>query len=261
MNKLYILFQGFGQTINDWNKKPTNFLSKLKQKGKVFIYQNKWIEQPKQSLGSTIQEVHSTSWIDQQNDYPLSYLTMDGFIKDVYVNLMKKIPNAHSFTWIPIGESFGGCFALTFSIFFNKQCSCCVLLDNAPYFTLKSNKYRIKMTEAMMGNKFKNLTEIQFQKIKQTNPDYLLDYGVISFAKYIQKNIIGKPFPVKILGFYDIAFPDIYEKEWKMNYNTWKLGEIDELQKLNNFHYYLFVNAGHMIYLDKNAVISILEKI
>ena len=117
---------------------------------------------------------------------------MDGFIKDVYVNLMKKIPNAHSFTWIPIGERFGGCFALTFSILFKKQCSCCVLLDNAPCFTLKSNKYRIKMTEAMMGNKFKNLTEIQFQKIKQTNPDYLLDYGVISFAKYIQKNIIGK---------------------------------------------------------------------
>ena len=241
MKKIYILFQGFGQTIEEWNKKPTNFLSKLKKKGKVFIYQNKWIE--------------------QHNDYLLSYLTMDGFVKDVYLNLLKQIPNAHSFTWIPIGESFGGCFALTFSIFFNKQCSCCVLLDNAPYFTLKSNKYHIKMTEAMMGNKFKNLTEIQFQKIKQTNPDYLLDYGVISFAKYIQKNIIGKPFPVKILGFYDIAFPDIYEKEWKMNYNTWKLGEIDELQKLNNFHYYLFVNAGHMIYLDKNAVISILEKI
>ena len=45
MNKLYILFQGFGQTINDWDEKPTNFLSKLKQKGKVFIYQNKWIDQ------------------------------------------------------------------------------------------------------------------------------------------------------------------------------------------------------------------------
>ena len=61
MNKLYILFQGFGQTIKEWNDPQTNFLSKLKQKGKVFIYQNKWIEQPKQSLGSTIQEVHSTS--------------------------------------------------------------------------------------------------------------------------------------------------------------------------------------------------------
>jgi len=59
INKLYILFQGFGQTINDWNDPPTNFLSKLKKKGKVFIYQNKWIE--------------------QHNDYPLSYLTMDGF--------------------------------------------------------------------------------------------------------------------------------------------------------------------------------------
>jgi hypothetical protein len=119
------------------------------------------------------------------------------------------------------------------------------------------------MTEVMMGNKFKNLTEIQFQKIKQTNPDYLLHYGVISFAKYIKNNIIGKPFPVKILGFYDIAFPDIYEKEWKKNGNTFTLSEIDELKKLNNYNYnyYLFVNAGHLIYLDKNAVNSILEKI
>jgi len=243
MNKLYILFQGFGQTINEWNDKPTNFLLKLRKKGTVFIYQNKWIE--------------------QHNDYPLSYLMMDGFIKDVYLNLIKQIPNAHSFTWIPIGESFGGCFALTFSIFFKKQCNCCVLLDNPPYFTLNNNKNRIKMTEVMMGNKFKILTEIQFQKIKQTNPDYLLDYGVISFAKFIQKNIIGKLLPVKILGFYNIAFPDVYEKEFKINHNSALFDEINKLQKLNNdnYNYYLFVNAGHLIYLDKNAVNSILEKI
>ena len=169
MNKLYILFQGFGQKIKEWNKKPTNFLSKLKKKGKVFIYQNKWIE--------------------QHNDYPLSYLTMDGFIKDVYLNLIKQIPNAHSFTWIPIGESFGGCLALTFSILFKKQCSCCVLLDNPSYFTLKNNKHIIKMTEKIIGHKFKILTESQFKNIIQTNPDYLLDYGVISYAKYIQQNI------------------------------------------------------------------------
>jgi len=37
MNKLYILFQGFGQTINDWNEKPTNFLSKLRNAQFLFI--------------------------------------------------------------------------------------------------------------------------------------------------------------------------------------------------------------------------------
>jgi hypothetical protein len=241
MNKLYILFQGFGQKINDWNNKPTNFLSKLKKKGKVFIYKNKWIE--------------------QYNDYSLSYLTMDGFIKDVYYNLIKQIPNAHSFRWIPIGESFGGCFALTFSILFKKQCSCCVLLDNPPCFTLKNNKYRIKMTEEMMGHKFKILTESQFKNIIQTNPDYLLDYGVISFLKWIQQNIIGKKFPIPILGFYNINFPENYNKEFKFNDNTVLFDEINNLKELNNYNYYLFVNAGHMIYLDKNAMNSILEKI
>jgi len=191
----------------------------------------------------------------------LSYLTMDGFVKDVYLNLLKQIPNANSFTWIPIGESFGGCLALTFSILFKKECSCCVLLDNPSYFTLKNNKHIIKMTEKMLGRKFKILTETQFQKIKQTNPDYLLDYGVISFAKYIQQNIIGKNFPIPILGFYNINFPDKYEKEFELNYNNALFYEINKLKELNNYNYYLFVNAGHMIYLDKNAVISILEKI
>ncbi len=241
MNKLYILFQGFGQTINDWNNKPTKFLSKLKKKGKVFIYQNKWIE--------------------QHNDYSLSYLIMDGFIKDVYLNLIKKIPNANSFRWIPIGESFGGCFALTFSILFKKQCHCCVLLDNPACFTLKNNKHRIKMTEEMMGHKFKILTESQFKNIIQTNPDYLLDYGVISFLKYIEQNIIGKKFPIPILGFYNINFPEKYNKEFKFNDNIVLFDEINNLKQLNNYNYYLFVNAGHMIYLDKNAMNSILEKI
>ena len=241
MNKLYILFQGFGQTINDWNNKPTKFLSKLKKKGKVFIYQNKWIE--------------------QHNDYSLSYLTMDDFIKDVYLDLIKKIPNAHNFRWIPIGESFGGCFALTFSILFKKHCECCVLLDNPHCFTLKNNKYRIKMIEEMMGHKFKILTETQFKNIIQTNPDYLLDYGVISFLKYIQQNIIGKKFPIPILGFYNIDFPEKYNKEFKFNDNIVLFDEINNLKELNNYNYYLFVNVGHMIYLDKNAMNSILEKI
>lgn len=241
MKKIYILFQGFGQTIEEWNKKLTNFLSKLKKKGKVFIYQNKWIE--------------------QHNDYLLSYLTMDGFVKDVYLNLLKQIPNAHSFTWIPIGESFGGCLALTFSILFKKECSCCVLLDNPSYFTLKNNKHIIKMTEKIIGHKFKILTESQFKNIIQTNPDYLLDYGVISYAKYIQQNIIGKNFPIPILGFYNINFPDKYEKEFEINYNNALFYEINKLKELNNYNYYLFINAGHMIYLDKNAVNSILEKI
>ena len=186
---------------------------------------------------------------------------MDGFVKDVYLNLLKQIPNAHSFTWIPIGESFGGCLALTFSILFKKECSCCVLLDNPSYFTLKNNKHIIKMTEKMLGRKFKILTETQFQKIKQTNPDYLLDYGVIYFAKYIQQNIIGKNFPIPVLGFYNINFPDKYEKEFELNYNNALFYEINKLKELNNYNYYLFVNAGHMIYLDKNAVNSILEKI
>ena len=195
-------------TLNSWNEKPTRFLSKLKKKGKIFIYQNKWIE--------------------QHNDYKLSYLTMEGFMDDVYCNLIKQIPNARNFRWIPIGESFGGCFALVFSILFKKNCSYCVLLDNPAYFTLKNNKYRIKMTEKMLGHKFKKLTKKQFTSIKKTNPDYFLNYGVISFAKYIQKNVIGKKFNIPIYGFYNINFPDTYSKEFKIYENIELVTKITE---------------------------------
>ena len=77
--------------------------------------------------------------------------------------------------------------------------------------------------------------------------------------KYIQQNIIGKKFP--ILRFYNINFPEKYNKEFKINDNIVLFDEINNLKELNNYNYYLFVNAGHMIYLDKNATNSILEKI
>jgi len=59
--------------------------------------------------------------IEQDNEYPLSYLTINGFIDDIYYNLIKQILDAKNFIWIPIGESFGGCLALIFSLFFIKK--------------------------------------------------------------------------------------------------------------------------------------------
>jgi hypothetical protein len=241
MKKIYILFQGFGQKINEWNIKPTYFLSKLEKKGKVFIYRNRLIE--------------------QDNEYPLSYLTINGFIDDIYYNLIKQIPDAKNFIWIPIGESFGGCLALIFSLFFIKKCNCCVLLDNPPYFTLKNNKHRIKMTEKMMGNKFRILTENKFNIIIKTNPDYLIDYFVILIATYIKNNIIGKEFPIKVFGFYNIEYPDKYEKKFETNNNDALFDEINKLKKIKNFCYNLFINAGHMIYLDQDVVKCILNTI
>lgn len=43
--KLFIIFQGVGQTIKkDWDHKTNPFLSELMKKGKIFLYQNKWLE-------------------------------------------------------------------------------------------------------------------------------------------------------------------------------------------------------------------------
>jgi hypothetical protein len=53
------------------------------------------------------------------------------------------------------------------------------------------------------------------------------------FNIHIQKNIIGKNFSIPILRFYNIAFSDVYEKEFKINHNSALFDEINKLQKLN----------------------------
>ncbi len=237
--KLYIIFQGMGQTIQkDWDKKTNPFLSALMKKGKVFLYQNKWIE---------------------QLDYPLSYLTMEGFIEDVHNTLIKDIPNAKKYKWIPIGFSFGGCFAYVFSVLYKKYCEKCILIDNPPYMTMKNNKERIQAIEKnLIGHKFRRLTEKKFLKIKK---DELIDYGVISYAKYIQKHIINKKLDVPIYGFYNIYFPDHYSNEFEVYHNKQLFYELDKLDKLKNFYYNLFINVGHVIYSNKEACKIILDKI
>ncbi len=239
--KLFILFQGFGMKRSDWNAKPTYFLSKLKKKGKVFIYHNKWIE--------------------EDLSYDLSYLTMNGFMKDVYQTLNIEIEKANEYEWIPIGESFGGIFAIVFCIIYKKYCKYCITIDNHPYFTLKNNKYRIKMIEKnMLKEKFKILDKKRFEEIKKHNPSYLIDYGVISFAKYIQKNIINKNMNSKIYGFYNVEYPDKYNKEFKVYNNEHLFDELDNLKNYKNYEYILLLNVGHMIYQNKLGCYEILKK-
>jgi hypothetical protein len=68
--KLYIIFQGTGQKIQkDWSPKTNAFLSAIMKKGKVFVYQNRWFE---------------------KLDYPLFYLTMEGFMEDVIAGIIPK---------------------------------------------------------------------------------------------------------------------------------------------------------------------------
>ena len=236
-NKLYIIFQGTGQTIKkDWNSKTNQFLSALSKKGKIFLYQNKWLE---------------------GLDYSLSYLTMEGFMDDVFTELIKNIPDYKKYKWIPIGFSFGGCFAYVFSILYKKYCEKCILIDNPPYFSFKNNKERIKAIE-------KNLLKYKFKKINnktfiKMNKNELIDYGVISYAKYIQKNIINKKLEVPIYAFYNIYYPDIYSKEFEAYHNKQLFYELNKLNELKNFYFNLFINIGHMVYTNKQACKKILD--
>ena len=51
------------------------------------------------------------------------------------------------------------------------------------------------------------------------------------------------------------------KKKFNIYDNIELFDEINKLKNVKNFHYNLFVNAGHLIYLDKKAVNTILEKI
>jgi hypothetical protein len=240
--KLYILFQGFGQNISEWNDKPTQFVTQLKKKGLVYIHQNKWLE--------------------QHIDYEMDYLTMDGFMKDVLEKLTKAVPNFIKYSLIPIGFSFGGNFAMAFSKIMKKYCGYCVLLDSPVYFTRACNLNRQKGTEKMMGHKFKKLKEADFIQLRNKKSSYLLDYGVISFGKWINKNIVGEQLPIKTIGFYTIYSPDLYSKEFDIYESADHFKEINILQKKNkNYTTFFYVNAGHMVYLNKEFCKIILNNI
>jgi len=93
---------------------------------------------------------------------------MEGFMVDVYNKLIKEIPNAKKYKWIPIGFIFGCCFAYVFSFLYKKYCEKCVLIDNPPYMTMKANKARIRAIEKnLLGHKFRRLTEKEFLKMKK----------------------------------------------------------------------------------------------
>jgi hypothetical protein len=240
--KLYILFQGFGLSHKEWNTK-TNFLEKLQKKGKVFIHHNKWIE--------------------QTQNYNLSYLEMETFIKNAYEEILYKFPKANSYELIPIGFSFGGLFALAFSKIYKRYCKYCVLLDNPHYFTLKNNKNRIKYTKKMLGDRFKILSNNKFKTLLNKNSEYLLDWGVISFGLWIQNNIVNNKLPIPVYGFYNISYPNKYIKEFNIYDNDELLYEINKLSKENpkKYKYYFGVNISHMIFQDKEFSKIILQEI
>ncbi len=240
--KLYILFQGFGLSHKEWNSKP-HFLTKLRKKGKVFVHRNKWIE--------------------QTQDYNLSYLQMEHFIKNAYEDVLDKFQNAKNYDWIPVGFSFGGLFAIAFSKIYKNYCKYCVLLDNPHYLTLTNNKNRIKGTTKMLGNTFRQLSQTQFNKLIKQNSGYLLDWGVISFGLWIQNNICGGTLPLPVKGFYNIIYPDEYQKEFNVSNNNELFNEVEKLSKKNplKYKYYFHINATHMVFQNKNFSEIILQEI
>ena len=124
---------------------------------------------------------------------------------------------------------------------------------------MKANKARIRAIEKnLMGHKFRRLTEKEFLKMKKED---LIDYGVISYAKYIQKYIINREFEVPIIGYYNIYSPDIYSKEFEIYINKQLFEELNKLRKLENFNFVLFENIGHDIYKNKDARKIILGEI
>ena len=188
---------------------------------------------------------------------------MESFIKNTYKELLYKFPQAKNYEWIPVGFSFGGLFAMAFSKIYKKQCKYCVLLDNPHYFSLKNNKNRIKGTKKMLGETFGKLSQNKFNELLNKNSGYLLDWGVISFGLWIQKNIVNNKLPIPVYGFYNIAYPDEYKKEFSIYNNEELFNEVNQLSKKNpkTYKYYFHVNASHMVFQDKEFSTVILEKI
>jgi len=103
MKYLFILFQGSGTNTKVWNEyTESKFVDKLKELGKVYIYQNK---------------TYNVWFYDKDNkdrkdyksdiDFDLSYFNVNKHLQLVMTELQNKYKNIDQYKLIPVGWSLG----------------------------------------------------------------------------------------------------------------------------------------------------------
>ena len=246
---LFIMFQGSGTNLKNWNPKESRFLDRLKKLGSVYTYQDK------------IYNIHHYDKsnpdhkdFDSDINIDLEYVMPDTHIKMVYDDIQAKYKNIEEYKFIPIVWSMGGGMALYFCQKYKQQCIHCILLDPL-YITPTNILSTLKSTLKNISVDNTNITNNKLQKMLYNLKKYNTEENLkiventidfIRFSFYL-KNLNLK-LPVKTTSFINIENPAEYK--WQKDNNKNRLNEIKILKKNNpeNYTSIIFENKTHMIY-------------
>lgn len=262
------MFQGNKNNLKTcWSNTESDFLSKLKTLGSVYMYQDK--------LYNIFH--YDTTFIDIQKfdndiDFDLSYININMHITMVYEDLNKKYKNLKNYKIIPIGWSIGAYMALYFVQKYTSNCIHCILFDPssiAPNYI----KFRLELFSTNISNintqfkkdnhKISNKKyQILIKQIKEglATPDDILYVNLISLylrMLYAFKHIKLK-FPLPIMSFinFNEKNPETISR---------KKEEIKFLQKQNhksdNYNHMIFINKLHKIFYKKQPCNKIIKHI
>ncbi len=240
------MFQGGATNLKYWNQHTeSKFLDRLKTLGSVYTYQDK-------TNNIFHYEKTNTEHIDYDSniDFNLSYVNPNTHIKIIYNDICEKYKNIDKYKFIPIGWSFGGGMALTFSQKYISQCIHCILLD--PIY-ITPNNMQSQLKDLIVDDT--NITNVKLQKmlynLKTFNSEenlkileHTIDYvRFLFYSKHLNLKL-----STKTTSFVNIYNPTEYK--WQKNNNKNRLSEIKILTKLNTENYIaiVFENKTHMIY-------------
>lgn len=285
MKPVFLLIPGFGSSEIWWEFKydqSTNaikhvsFLNNLKKLGHVHKITFPWFnvdyyyENPNKKQANIWKKIYAKYKPHTSNiDFTLNDLNYDNICKKLYMDIRQKYPTNKI---IPIGHSYGGPIAYTFTKMYPNECIFCVILDGSPLGKKLQqeafNKYERKHKK-MIDKYFPNNDSLQLilQKIKMndnTNNYIKKIYDMIGFKSTVWKinhsnNIVKLPVPTLFFrSFYTEFDKNKSDNEFKKMWNYWSKEEA----KINpNGEYYYFLDAPHFLWENENHSNAIIKQI
>jgi hypothetical protein len=255
---LFILFPGGNTSPKYWNDYGTNFLSKLKKIGSVYVYKNKF-----NNACYYNKEKYNHADYPKDIDFGMDYLNPETHVKIIYDEIKEKYNETQ---YVPIAASAGVFLARVFSNKYKKECPLCVLIDPA-LTTPKFIKLRLNLLQNTDYSKkitSKKLKILQ-QKIRDENlkddTKKLIDVEHYWFAKYAEKKFTTR-LSVKTIDFINLDIPEDPNYPADFN-NTAKIENCELLKKENGnkYCYKYFINKTHVIINHQECCDEIIDTI
>jgi len=241
---LFILFPGGNSSPKFWNDCGTNFLSKLKKIGDVYIYKNKF-----NNACHYNKENPNNKDYPKDIDFDMDYLNPETHAKFIHDDVNEKYGEVQ---YVPIAVSAGVILARVLANKYKNKCLFCVLLDPV-LTTTKFIKLRLELLEnTQCASK---ITHTKLKKLQQKNRNEnlkddtrkLLDVQHYWFAKYTEKKLTTK-LSVPTIDFINLDIPEDPAIPPDF-YNVAKIENCELLKKENGdkYNYKYFVNKTHII--------------